>query len=137
MACEASSLYAHEGDHIQMIFTKQGMKAQAILKSYIPFEAMRKTKKPLLKSEIRAFDAIVIQDKKDENLQPAIHLYVNQALIKIPYKEEGYLFVNIFDYIDFDLSQPKGTIQLLLNGEKAAVTDPVQSGDKIEIYWKK
>ncbi|MDA3733685.1 cell division protein FtsA [Niameybacter massiliensis] len=67
----------------------------------------------------------------------AIRLYVNGELIELPYKEAGYVFVNIFDYIDFDLSQPKGTIQLILNGMKAAVTDPIKENDKIEIYWKK
>lgn len=61
---------------------------------------------------------------------------VNGERISLPPKETPYMFVNIFDYIDFDLSQPKGTIQLLLNGEKAAVTDLIKKGDEIEIYWQ-
>lgn len=62
---------------------------------------------------------------------------VNGELIHLPPKETSYMFVNIFDFINFDLSQPKGTIQLLLNGEKAAVTDLIKRGDEIEIYWEK
>lgn len=73
----------------------------------------------------------------EEQNDSAIRLYVNGDLIELPYNEAGYVFVNIFDYIDFDLSQPKGTIQLMLNGTKAAVTDPIKEDDKIEIYWKK
>jgi hypothetical protein len=47
-----------------------------------------------------------------------------------------YIFVDIFNYIDFDLSKPQGTIMLRLNGRQAAFTDIIQSGDVIEIYWK-
>lgn len=48
-----------------------------------------------------------------------------------------YIFVDIFNYIDFDLSKPKGNIVLKLNGKEAAFTDPIQSGDMIDIFWEK
>ena len=47
------------------------------------------------------------------------------------------MFVQIFSYIDFDLSEPKGNIVLKLNGKDAAYTDIVNNGDIINIYWKK
>ena len=43
----------------------------------------------------------------------------------------------VFDYIDFDLSKPQGTVQLIRNGEPAALTDILQDGDILEIYWKR
>ena len=37
------------------------------------------------------------------------------------------MFVQIFSYIDFDLSEPKGNIVLKLNGKDAAYTDIVNN----------
>lgn len=79
----------------------------------------------------------VEQVEKVEVKEEVINLYVNEKLVTLPYKETSYQFVNIFDYIDFDLSQPKGTIKLLLNGQKVGVMDEIKAGDKIEIYWEK
>ena len=46
------------------------------------------------------------------------------------------MFMQILNYIDFDLSEPKGNIVLKLNGKEAAYTDMVNNGDIIYIYWK-
>ena len=76
----------------------------------------------------------VVEDK--EEIIETITIKINGEWIHLPTKETSYMFANIFDFIDFDLSQPKGTIQLLLNGENAAVTDLIKKGDEIEIYWE-
>lgn len=48
-----------------------------------------------------------------------------------------YVYVDIFDYIDFDLSAHKGaTVVTLLNGREAKYMEPLHNGDQIEIYWK-
>ncbi|QNU68846.1 cell division protein FtsA [Ruminiclostridium herbifermentans] len=49
---------------------------------------------------------------------------------------KSYIFVDIFSYINFDLSTPKGNIVLKLNGKAANFTDKIQRGDNIEIYWE-
>lgn len=49
---------------------------------------------------------------------------------------KAYIFVDIFSYINFDLSAPKGSITLRLNGKLANFTDKIQRGDEIEIYWE-
>lgn len=46
-----------------------------------------------------------------------------------------YIIVDIFDYIDFDLTIAKGIINLTLNGEKASYTAKINGGDVIEIFW--
>ena len=46
------------------------------------------------------------------------------------------MVANIFDYIEFDLSRPKGTVQILRNDRRAAVTESVEAGDKVQIYWE-
>ncbi|MDO5518322.1 MAG: cell division protein FtsA, partial [Clostridium sp.] len=48
----------------------------------------------------------------------------------------AYAIVDIFNYIDFDLTVPKGNIVLTLNGEKCAYTESIKDGDIIEIYWE-
>ncbi len=49
-----------------------------------------------------------------------------------------YVFVDVFDYIDFDLSRPQGSgIVTLLNKQPAQYMEPLKNGDMIEIYWKK
>ncbi|MBA8983440.1 hypothetical protein DFR98_003231 [Clostridium saccharobutylicum] len=46
-----------------------------------------------------------------------------------------YVIVDVFNYIDFDLTIPKGIINLILNGEKASYTANIKDGDKIEVFW--
>ena len=49
----------------------------------------------------------------------------------------GYIYVDIFEYIDFDLSRPQGSaVVTQLNGRPAKYMEPLQNGDRIEIYWK-
>ena len=51
--------------------------------------------------------------------------------------KKEYIYVDIFDYIDFDLTQPKGkSVVTLLNGVKAGYVDILKNGDQIEIYWE-
>ena len=47
-----------------------------------------------------------------------------------------YVFVDIFDYIDFDLSTPQGAIVTTLNGVQAQFMEELHDGDVIEVYWK-
>lgn len=103
--------------------------------------------------EIKNGDDIIIKAKKDLLLQELeddvkqkeaglaseieekmLYVTVNGEAIGMPYKE-NILFVTIFDYIDFDLSAPKGNIVLRLNGNRASYTDLLKDGDRIEIYW--
>lgn len=51
--------------------------------------------------------------------------------------KKSYVFVDIFDAIDFDLSKPQGTgIVTKLNGRDAQYMEELHQGDKIEIYWR-
>ncbi|MDE6204261.1 MAG: cell division protein FtsA, partial [Lachnospiraceae bacterium] len=47
-----------------------------------------------------------------------------------------YVYVDVFDFIDFDLSTPKGSIVNKINGRSAKFMEPLAPGDVIEIYWK-
>ncbi|MCR5846842.1 MAG: rod shape-determining protein [Lachnospiraceae bacterium] len=49
----------------------------------------------------------------------------------------SYVFVDVFDHIDFDLSKPQGMgIATILNGHSADFLEELKEGDIIEIYWK-
>jgi hypothetical protein len=51
--------------------------------------------------------------------------------------KESYIFVDIFDWITFDLTAGNGrAIITKINGEDAKFIQPIYNGDKIEIYWK-
>ncbi|MDP4092683.1 MAG: cell division FtsA domain-containing protein [Bacillota bacterium] len=64
-----------------------------------------------------------------------IELIVNGNKIALAGNKSNYIFVDIFNFINFDLSNPQGTIVLKLNGRQAAFTDPIREGDNVEIYW--
>lgn len=49
--------------------------------------------------------------------------------------QKDYIFVDIFKYVDFDLTIAKGIINLYLNGIKAGYTDKLKDGDSIEVFW--
>ena len=74
--------------------------------------------------------------KPTEPESKELHIIANNQEITLSGKEE-YVFVDIFDYIDFDLSASHGrAIVTLINGMDAQYTQVLQDGDKIEVYWK-
>lgn len=51
--------------------------------------------------------------------------------------KSSYIFVDVFDFITFDLSKPRGNgIVTTLNGRNAEYMEPISAGDVIEIYWR-
>lgn len=68
--------------------------------------------------------------------EPSCQVVVNGDTIVMKNKKE-YIFVDIFDYILFDLSQARGRMLVTqVNGEDAQYTQLLHTGDKIDIYWK-
>ncbi|MBQ0042982.1 MAG: rod shape-determining protein [Lachnospiraceae bacterium] len=64
-----------------------------------------------------------------------ITVYVNGSPVALSGKNE-FIFVDVFDYIDFDLSTPKGkSVVTKLNGNKASYVDVLSEGDKLDIFW--
>jgi sulfur carrier protein ThiS len=63
-------------------------------------------------------------------------VYINDKPITLKGKDK-YIFVNIFDYYEFDLSESGGrSVITRLNGESAPYTAELKSGDKIELGWQ-
>jgi len=83
-------------------------------------------------------DEGIILDIEQKNVgNSGINIIVNEKTVNLPPKNTDYLFVDIFNFIDFDLTVPKGIIKLKLNGKDAGYADKITSGDRIEIYWQK
>lgn len=65
-----------------------------------------------------------------------VHVTVNGSQVFMSGKKE-YVFVDVFQYIEFDLSKPQGSgIVTRLNGRDAQYLETIHSGDVIDIYWK-
>jgi len=69
-------------------------------------------------------------------LNKTINVVVNGENIVLNNKE-SYVYVDVFDHIDFDLSKPQGEgIVTLINGRSADFLEELKDGDVVEIYWK-
>jgi hypothetical protein len=66
---------------------------------------------------------------------PEVVIEVNEKIINLTGKDK-YIFIDIFNYVDFDLSKSKGNLILMLNGIKASYHEPLKNGDIIQIYWE-
>ena len=65
-----------------------------------------------------------------------VHVVVNGSPITL-HGKTSYVYVDVFDYIDFDLKHPKGSgIETLLNGQSAEYLKEIFDGDVIDIRWK-
>ncbi len=65
-----------------------------------------------------------------------MEVIANGQLIRMTGKPV-YMYVDIFDFIDFDLKTPHGSsVATEINGRKAQFTEPLHDGDVISIYWR-
>jgi cell division protein FtsA len=96
-------------------------------------------------TEIKIGDNIVPQENNllsmdleinSENSKKEFFIIVNGKKTILT-EDKPYIFVDVFSYIDFDLTTTKGNIVLKLNGMPANFTDNIELGDNIEIYWEK
>ncbi len=74
------------------------------------------------------------EEKKEEG--ESIIISYNGQPLKLSGKT-SYIYVDIFNYVDFDLSTPKGkAVETLLNGRAAQYTEPIKQGDTVVVRWK-
>lgn len=67
--------------------------------------------------------------------ETGIKVRVNNEEILLKGKDK-YIFVDIFNHVEFDLSVAKGKLVLLLNDKSAGYYDDLKDGDSIEIKWE-
>lgn len=92
----------------------------------------------LAEEEDIAEEVIAEKEAVKAEEKPASHdisVIVNGSPVRMSGKS-SYVYVDVFDYIDFDLSKPHGSsVYTGLNGEKAEYLREIKDGDVFEIYW--
>ena len=89
-----------------------------------------------LTPEITGVKIEKVQQPAPEAASDTIVVVANGRPVTLSGKKE-YIYVDIFDYIDFDLSAPRGkSVVTLLNGMKAGYVETLKQGDRIDIYWE-
>ncbi len=77
----------------------------------------------------------VAAEKEEIPAYVEISVNVNGSPVRLKGKE-SYIFVDVFDYIDFDLKASNGrAIATKLNGKNALYGAKLSEGDKIDIEW--
>lgn len=75
---------------------------------------------------------------EEEVIRPTVpfdlHVIVNKAPVTMTGKT-GYVFVDIFDFINFDRSRVRGNLVTKINGRAAVYMEEIHEGDVIEVYW--
>ena len=93
----------------------------------------------------RSVDAVNMADDTAKNTEEKNDASVADLSITViangrPYTLSGkqqYVFVDIFDKLDFDLKASNGrNIVTLLNGRDAQYLEPLKDGDVIEVRWE-
>lgn len=75
-------------------------------------------------------------EQNEDNEIKDIFVIINGEHVKLSNKSK-YIFVDILDFYQFDISQAKEkNLVMTLNGVKAQFTDSIETNDIIEIYWK-
>lgn len=91
---------------------------------------------PLAMQQVQpAAQPIQTQPEVQQPLIYDITVIANKMPITMRGKSK-YVFVDIFDYIDIDLSKPQGVIVTNLNGRQAEYMEQLKNGDVIDVYWK-
>jgi cell division protein FtsA len=75
-----------------------------------------------------------IQSSNNKSTTFTVNVNGKEVILK---GKKSYVFVDIFDYIDFDLKNPKGSISCLINGRTASYMEEINLGDNIDVFWNK
>lgn len=78
-------------------------------------------------------DQSTVQTEPKKDLIYEYDFVVNGKKILVQSAKASMIFVDIFNYIDFDVEQTKGRVVIKLNGAPVKYTDEIKSGDSIEI----
>ena len=87
-------------------------------------------------SEPKATEPMQPQKEQPQNPADGVTVIVNGEPVTLTGKPD-YIYVDVFDRINFDLSKPQGKmVETLINGRKAQYIEPLHNGDELEIFWK-
>ena len=77
-----------------------------------------------------------MEKKEVEDELVACVITVNGETVTLP-KKSNPIFVDVFDVYPFDMTKAGGTrLVTRINGEDKDFTQPLQDGDKVDLYWE-
>ena len=90
-----------------------------------------------LRQQLQTDEEVAVAEPEEQgDPLTTIEVEVNGEPVVMTGKSE-YIFVDIFDHINFDLQDSKGRgIVTQVNGASPDYMQALSDGDKIEIYWK-
>jgi cell division protein FtsA len=125
-----------EGDRISRISEKKEIESQD--KTEIALDELKQdkvqelNKSSELESQNEIFKKEISKLAREEN---TITVIANGKPVILKGKEK-YIFVDIFNHIEFDLSRPRGELYMHINEKSAGYYDVLSDGDVIDIGWK-
>ena len=75
------------------------------------------------------------EEQVKEVISIPVTVMVNGMPVELTGKQE-YVFVDVFNVIDFDLSTVKGNLVTTINGATAEYLQPLKEGDILVIRWE-
>ncbi len=76
------------------------------------------------------------KEKEPEEAKGGITVIYNGEPLKL-FGKDSFIYVDVFNFTDFDLSSKQGkSVITLLNGRAARYTEPIKDGDRIDVSWK-
>lgn len=94
------------------------------------------------KDDTEANDAEASQEGENQEVSAEpenvdIPVVVNGNVVLLRGKKD-YILVDVFDFIDFNLSKPEGrSVATVVNGIKAPYAQKLNAYDRLDIYWEK
>lgn len=135
-----SSYVIKEGDRIYKKKNKELIEEQDyILEETTEDEVIKEHIKEKVENQAHIQESMqeAILRKSLDNLEilnEGLHIVVNEKPVTLRGKDK-YIFVDIFDNIEFDLTIAQGNLILLLNDKKAGYYDELKEGDIVKIFW--
>ncbi|KJS75841.1 MAG: hypothetical protein JL56_06910 [Desulfotomaculum sp. BICA1-6] len=80
-------------------------------------------------------DGAVIEISTSNQMTDEMKITLNGEELLLPRKQET-IFVDVFNYMQIDTTQPRGTLVMKLNGAPARYTQKISAGDRIDLYWE-
>lgn len=95
----------------------------------------------ILYEEVEELEVMDHVDEKIEEItaerKNGITVVVNGQPIFLEGEQKNFIFIDIFNFIQFDINNKQGNIVLKLNGNRAAYTDILNENDVIDMFWEK
>ena len=131
--CMVNNKKADDDTKVYENFTVEWKMVDALSFDELPEEDESETDEKAAEENNKAEEKPVTKKKAKKK---KIVVTVNDKPVTLDSKS-SYVFVDIFDKIDFDLSKPQGAIVTKKNGASAEYMEEIHDGDVIEVYWEK